>query len=181
MHDTIGDTNNLFAHKQPKVRSNDPAALKDAFEILQKMDDIILLELGDRILDLPVIGLVLYYLHLIQLNETSDVLPNVPDYAIKAFQNIEGCASTADQRTRACMYAQMHILFSTLEVALIDKVCLYGFQKSIERIHLLGAKMPSSIRARLEKFDLDLTKDHNENFRILSEMRDAMKQALDLP
>jgi|GEM_PF-2507704 len=181
MHDTGGGLTNSYVRMHPKVISNDPAALKDAFGILQKMDIPTVLEIGDELSTMPINGLVLYYLHLIQLDETPDALQNVPDYAIKAFQNIEGCVSTADQRTRACMYAQMDMLFYVLEIALMKKVDLYEVQTYLKRIQLVGAKMPSSIRAQLEQFDLDLTKDPEENLLILDQMRKAMKRALNLP
>ena len=163
-----------------QVRSEDPAALKGAFETLQKMKFSSVLQIGDDLQFMPIPGLVLYYLNIIQLNETPEAIQMGPHYAENAFQNIDGCTSTADQRTRALQYTQADMLFYALELALTDKDNSNA-QRLVARIQEVGAQMPSSISTQLMQFDLDFTQGSKVQLHSLIQTRNAMKQALNLP
>jgi hypothetical protein len=165
---------------QSKVSSEDPAVLKDAFDTLQEMNFSSLLEIGDDIQFMPIKGLVLYYLNIIQLNETPEVLKDAPLYAANAFQNIDGCSSSANQRSRALLYTQADMLFYALESALIEGDNITA-QSLVQRIQEVGAQMPSYIKMRMMQFKLDFTQGSNEQFDSLFQTKAAMKEALDLP
>ncbi len=165
------------------VRADPSTKLKDAFGILEEMSDTMILEIGGEPELMPLSGLVFYYLHMIQLNETPHVPNNDSDYAIKAFQNSEeGYTSTGDQRVRALLYTRAHILFFALATALENVYYYQPFieeaQKCISHIRALGEKMPET---QLKDFQLDLTKEPMDNLHSLDQARKAMKEALKLP
>ncbi len=173
---SVLDYDVMLAHMQSMVKSQDPVALEQAFTNLQQMMHIAPLQIGDELQFMPIAGLVLYYLQIIQVNKTPSTLTNDSGYAAKAFQNTEGCTSTGDERSKACLYARADILLYALEISLNTQN--NQAEKCIACIRKVGAEMPST---QLQNFQLNFTQSKSDQLRAVEQARKVMKDALDLP
>lgn len=141
--------------------------------------------IGDEKQVLSISGLVLYYLHIIQLNETPDTIRNDLDYAAKAFQTIDGCTSTPDQRTRACLYAKLDMHNYALQKALREKN-FYLFEKHVTLINFTWQRLYDLLgfdRLQLLVGNRTNFKNSNEDQQAgeIEQMRQMMKEKLNLP
>jgi hypothetical protein len=85
---------------------------------LVKMDTKIRLSIGDGSMLMPIGGLVLYHLQMIQLNESHEgVDTNDPHYILKAFMNTDDCTSTPQQKQRAIRRAKLDVLMHAYRAA----------------------------------------------------------------
>jgi len=164
----------------PFMLSDDPVALSAACNILIHLDSSTRLKIDDEEFLMPFGALVFYHLHIIQLDETPDIIQNIPHYAANAFGNREGCTSTPDQRLRAYRYARADQLLNNLEIAL-KSANNKQTRSLLSDLNALAKKMPRSIGVPLQTFSSDDQQEGAVNLESLERTKQAMKQALHLP
>jgi hypothetical protein len=87
---------------------------------LVKITYAIPLHIGDTSMEMPIGGLVFYHLHLIQIHESHPGAEKQdPDYSVSAFQNLNGCTSTLEQKDLAV-------------VRTLADMLLYGYRTAVE-------------------------------------------------
>jgi len=158
-------------------------AFQKAVEQLANFESEVPLFIGEEEQWVPVGALVLYHLHMIQLNATPDQIKDDLLYSLMAYTNKNGCSSTVLQKMRAGRRARAEILLYALENALKAED-LRIVQECFAKLREVGIAMSLDQQDRtdeLNTFNLDSREGLENHLKHIASLKQILKKKWNLP